>query len=52
MNILEQFKQWRGQKSTAHPNPETSTLRQALDAGQRAKRAEDYPRALEALRPP
>jgi tetratricopeptide (TPR) repeat protein len=49
MNILEQFKQWRGQKSSAHPNLETNMLRQALDAGQRAKRAEDYPRALEAL---
>lgn len=49
MNILEQLKQWTGQKSAGHPNPETNALRETLDAGQRAKRAEDYPRALETL---
>ncbi|MEO8606636.1 MAG: tetratricopeptide repeat protein [Chloroflexota bacterium] len=49
MNILEQFKQLTGQKSPGHPNPETNALRETLDAGQRAKRDEDYPRALETL---
>ncbi|MBZ0287973.1 MAG: hypothetical protein K8I30_10190, partial [Anaerolineae bacterium] len=49
MKILEQFRQLTKQQSTGHPNPETNALRETLDAGQRAKRAEDYPRALETL---
>jgi len=49
MKILQQLKQWTQQPSTPHPHSETNALREALDAGQRAKRAEDYARALEAL---
>lgn len=53
MNLLEQIKHSLGlQKPHSHSpsvRPETSALRQALDAGQQAKRGENYPLALEAL---
>jgi tetratricopeptide (TPR) repeat protein len=49
MNFFQQFKQRINKNPTHHPGPETNALREALDAGQRAKRSEDYPRALTAL---
>lgn len=51
MNILDQLKQLFGIRSVQviPPRPETTALREAVDAGQRAKRAEDYPRALESF---
>src|SRR5262249_8539109 len=53
MNILEQIKRQMGISSppsnSPSVRPEVSALRDALDAGQRAKRSEDYPLALEAL---
>ncbi|MBZ0279301.1 MAG: tetratricopeptide repeat protein [Anaerolineae bacterium] len=51
MNILDQLKQFFGIRTVQiiPPRPEMTALREAVDAGQRAKRAEDYPRALEAL---
>jgi tetratricopeptide (TPR) repeat protein len=49
MNFLNRIKRQLNRNSAYHPGPETSALRDALDSGQRAKRAEDYPRALEAL---
>lgn len=51
MNILDQIKQFFGIRSVQiiPPRPELTALRAAIDEGQRAKRSEDYPRALEAL---
>lgn len=51
MNLFDQLKRrWGGRTQIVHDKrPELDALRQALDAGQRAKRAENYPLALEAL---
>ncbi len=49
MNIIEQLKTWLRPQSSLPRKSEQSPLRVALDEGQRAKWAEDYPRALEAL---
>ncbi len=53
MNIVEEIKRQMGIKTTPSHSPsvrpEISALRESLEAGQRAKRAENYPVALEAL---
>jgi tetratricopeptide (TPR) repeat protein len=46
-NILDKFRR-RGDSDDSMP-PQNSALREALEAGQRAKYAEDYPQALEAF---
>lgn len=48
MKLIDQLKQVAGLGGVAivSARPELTALRQALDAGQRAKRAEDYPAAL------
>jgi tetratricopeptide (TPR) repeat protein len=51
MNLFDQLKHRLGGRTqiVQEKRPELDALRQALDAGQRAKRAENYPLALEAL---
>ncbi len=51
MNFFDELKRRAaGQPPARYPNrPETNTLRETVDAGQRLKRAENYPAALEAL---
>ena len=49
MKFLNQIRQQINKNPGHHPAPESDALREALETGQRAKRAEDYPRALEAL---
>lgn len=51
MNFFNEFKRRTGgQPPVRYPNrPEPSALKEALEAGQRLKRAENYPAALEAL---
>jgi tetratricopeptide (TPR) repeat protein len=51
MKLLDNFKQRFGlEPPPRHPNrPDTQALREAIDAGQRQKRAENYPEALESL---
>jgi tetratricopeptide (TPR) repeat protein len=49
MDIIEQIKDLLGIKSAPAPSPRVNAVREALETGQRAKRAEDYPRAMEAL---
>lgn len=46
-NILDKFRR-RGDSDDSMP-PQNSALREALETGQRAKYAEDYPQALEAF---
>ena len=51
MNFFNELKRRAsGQPPARYPNrPEPNALKEALDAGQRLKRAENYPGALEAL---
>lgn len=49
MNILEQLKSWLNPQQPTTRKQEPSPMRLALDEGQRAKWAEDYPHALEHL---
>ncbi len=50
MNPLDQFLRRPKASKTPAPNlPPTTALHEALEAAQRAKRAEQYPQALEAL---
>ena len=51
MNFFNELKRRAaGQPPTRYPNrPEPNALKDALDAGQRLKRAENYPAALEAF---
>jgi len=49
MNLLEQLRDLLGIDTTPAPTPRADAVRAALEAGQRAKRAEDYPQALEAF---
>jgi tetratricopeptide (TPR) repeat protein len=49
MNILDQLRQWLGLRTITIVQPENTPLREALEAGQRASHAEDYPRAMEAF---
>src|SRR6185436_19822231 len=51
MNFFNELKRRAsGQPPVRYPNrPEPNALKEALDAGQRLKRAENYPGALEAL---
>ncbi|MBL8155495.1 MAG: tetratricopeptide repeat protein, partial [Anaerolineae bacterium] len=51
MKLLDDFKQRLGlEPPPRQPNrPDTLALREAIDAGQRQKRAENYPEALESL---
>jgi len=51
MNFFDDLKRRAGgQPPTRYPNrPEPNALKDALDAGQRLKRAENYPAALEAF---
>ncbi len=51
MNFFDELKRRAaGQPPARYPNrPETTSLREALDAGQRLKRAENYTGSLEAL---
>ena len=51
MNFFNELKRRAsGQPTVRYPNPpEPTALKEALDAGQRLKRAENYPAALEAL---
>lgn len=47
MNFLDQLKGWFGQSRSQ--SPEAQAMREALDAGRRAKFSEDYLRALDHL---
>lgn len=49
MNFLEQVRNWLAIDPTPTPPPRVDGVRAALERGQRAKRAEDYAQALEAL---
>ncbi len=46
MNVIDQILNWLGMKPTT---PEKNPVHELLEAGQRSKRAEDFPTALEAL---
>jgi len=46
MNVIDQILSWLGAQPTT---PEKNPVHELLEAGQRAKRAEDFPTALEAL---
>lgn len=49
MNILDQVRNWLGIDPTPALSPRVDAVREALERGQRAKRAEDYAQALDAL---
>ena len=49
MKFFNQIRQQINKSPGHHPAPENDALREALETGQRAKRAEEYPQALEAL---
>ncbi len=49
MNLLEQMRNWLAIDPTPAPRPRIDAVREALERGQRAKRAENYPQALDAL---
>lgn len=46
MNLIDQILDWLGVQPTS---PEKNPVHELLEAGQRAKRADDFPTALEAL---
>lgn len=48
MNVIDEILNWLG-LSTPSTKPEKNPVHELLEAGQRAKRAEDFPTALEAL---
>jgi tetratricopeptide (TPR) repeat protein len=50
MKLPKSIRAWLNPGPTHHPLPESDALQQALEAGQRAFRAEDYPRALDSFR--
>lgn len=50
MNWFDRFKRQPGRHPAPNPSPDSSGLHEALEAGLRAKRAEDYDLALESLR--
>jgi tetratricopeptide (TPR) repeat protein len=49
MNFLEQVRNWLAIDPTPPPTTRVDAVREALERGQRAKRAEEYPQALDAL---
>jgi tetratricopeptide (TPR) repeat protein len=50
MKLPKPIRDWLNPGPGHHPLPESDALQAALEAGQRAYRAEDYPRALDSFR--
>jgi tetratricopeptide (TPR) repeat protein len=49
MNFFQQFISWLGLTPRSNASPEVTAMRDALETGRRAKRAENYDQALSAL---
>lgn len=50
MKLPKPIRAWLNPGPTHHPLPESDAVEQALEAGERAYAAEDYPRALDSFR--